>query len=557
MKNKQNLLRNLFFIFIVIIQIALCIYYVNTKHNLYIDEIWTFNLSNNYFNPFVDSNREYMNQWIDSKALLQSLTVRPGEEFSYDSVFYNQARDVHPPLYYIIIHTICSFYPEQFSIWFGIIPNLIFFISTQVILLRISDKLFSNKWLTILPCILYGFSWGAINTVIYIRMYMMLTFFCVLSFYIHLLLFEHYNTYKNLNKNYLLSIFIVTVLGFLTQYYYVIFAFFLSGFYYLWLYKNTEIKIAIKYATIVIGGIITGILIFPAFLQQLFRGYRGTEAARNLLKSNLEVRLEKFIEIINMDIFGNSLGLILVLFSLCCLIKLIQTFCEISINNSNRNFCINIKISNLNKFQENYTFEISKNNLVFCGIILFTTCIFLLIVKIAPFLDNRYIYMLYPFLSLILIKSYVLWFGHITRNKIISFIMLFIIISSNFNMYNSNNIKFSFAWKNTKEIEQIINTNYPNINSIVISGNNNWYPSVSQLLLFSKTKQTLIINQNDCDKLNKFLQPFINKNNAVIIYITNNVKNEKAIIKNITLQSPYKSFKKLDSNHGNTYLFTK
>ncbi len=557
MKNKQNILRTLFFIFIVSIQIAVCIHYVNTKHNLFIDEIWTFNLSNSYFNPFLDSNKEYMNHWIDSKSLFQSLTVRPGEEFSYDSVFYNQAKDVHPPLYYMLIHTICSFYPEQFSIWFGVIPNLIFFIATQVILLKTSDKLFNNKWISILPCLLYGFSWGAINTVIYIRMYMMLTFFCVLSFYMHLLLFEYYTTNKNLNKNYLLSIFIITILGFLTQYYYIIFAFFLSVFYYLWLHKNTEKKFAVKYATIVIGGIITGILIFPAFLQQLFRGYRGTEAARNLLKSNLEVRLEKFIEIINMDIFGNSLGLILVLFSLCCLIKLIQTFCEISINNSNRNFCINIKMSNLNKFQENYTFEISKNNLVFCGIILFTTCIFLLIVKIAPFLENRYIYMLYPFLSLILIKSYVLWFGHITRNKIISFIMLFIIISSSFNMYNSNNIKFSFAWKNTKEIEQIINTNYPNINSIVISGNNNWHPSVSQLLLFNKTKQTLIINQNDCDKLKKFLQPFINKNNAVIIYITYNVKNEKAIIKNITLQSPYKSFKKLDSNHGNTYLFTK
>ena len=152
MQNKQALLRNIIFIFIVAVQIAICIHYAKYKTNLFVDEIWTFNLANNYYSPFIGSAAEYMNRWIDSKFWLQVLSVQPGEEFSYGSVFYNQAQDVHPPLYYMIIHTVCSFFPQQFSIWFGVVPNLFFFIGTQIILIKISNKLFEDKWIAILPC---------------------------------------------------------------------------------------------------------------------------------------------------------------------------------------------------------------------------------------------------------------------------------------------------------------------------------------------------------------------------------------------------------------------
>lgn len=226
MKNRQTLLRNLLFLLIVAVQIAVCVHYAKYKTNIFMDEIWTFNLANSYYNPFLGSAAEYMNRWIDSKFWLQALSVQPGEEFCYGSVFYNQAQDVHPPLYYMVIHTVCSLFPQKFSIWFGIIPNIVFFVATQFILLKISDKLFDSKWIALLASVIYGFSWGAINSVIYIRMYMMLTFFGILSFWVHLLLFEYYNKYKKLKINYLAAIFIITIFGFLTQYYYVIFAFF-------------------------------------------------------------------------------------------------------------------------------------------------------------------------------------------------------------------------------------------------------------------------------------------------------------------------------------------
>ena len=47
------------------------------------------------------------------------LTVNKGEEFKLGSVIYNQTHDSHPPLFYLVLHLISSFFPGEFSKWFG------------------------------------------------------------------------------------------------------------------------------------------------------------------------------------------------------------------------------------------------------------------------------------------------------------------------------------------------------------------------------------------------------------------------------------------------------
>lgn len=553
MKNK---LRGIFFLSVIVIQIAFCVYYATFKTNLFMDEFYSFNLANSYYEPFLGRAVEYMNRWIDSETWLQKLMVQQGREFSYDSVFYNQAKDVHPPLYYVIIHTICSFFPNQFSIWFGIVPNIIFFIGTQIFLLKISDKLFDNKWIAVLVCILYGFSWGAINTVIYIRMYMMLTFFGVLSFWVHLLLFDYYNKYKQLKGSYLAAIFVITICGFLTQYYYAIFAFFLSGIFSIWLLKDLERKLFAKYAATASGAIITSIVIFPAFLQQLFGGYRGKEAIKNLSQTDIWNRLKTYINIIDTDLFGNLLIFIAGLLIIYFIVKLVCSILVISIKSQEKKYILNIQFNKVWKIQTNYTFEYSIRSFVFLGIILFLTCTFLVIVKIVPYLNNRYIFMLYPFVSIILVKIYYKYFYNTQRIKYSIFIVIFLLIVSCINVYSPNNIKDSNVWKNSKQIERIIEEKYPNINVVLISGSNSWFPANSQLYQYSKTNQTLIINQKDCKKLKSFIKGHTG-NKAIIVYIGKNVKNEKDIINTFAKLTPYKHFNKIDSNTGKTYLFTK
>ena len=41
--------------------------------------------------------------------------------------------DVHPPLFYIVLHTICSCFSGSFSKWFGIIPNIFYYGITTIL----------------------------------------------------------------------------------------------------------------------------------------------------------------------------------------------------------------------------------------------------------------------------------------------------------------------------------------------------------------------------------------------------------------------------------------
>ena len=55
---------------------------------------------------------------------------------------------------------------------------------------RLSKKLLGDNKLSLLPPLLYGFSVGGLSTAVYIRMYMMLTFWGILFPYLAVLLLE-------------------------------------------------------------------------------------------------------------------------------------------------------------------------------------------------------------------------------------------------------------------------------------------------------------------------------------------------------------------------------
>ena len=118
-----------YFLLIILVQLAVILFFTCERQNLYIDEIWTFNTANHYYFPFLLQNNEsYLNTWLSASFWANSIVADPNHTFSYGSVFYNMSLDHHPPLYFAIIHTVCSLFPGVFSRWFGIVPNLLFFV---------------------------------------------------------------------------------------------------------------------------------------------------------------------------------------------------------------------------------------------------------------------------------------------------------------------------------------------------------------------------------------------------------------------------------------------
>ena len=86
----------------------------------------------------------------------------------------------------MVLHAISSCFPGQFSKWFGLIPNLLYYAVTIIFLYKIGKLIKKDKYFAFFPVLFFGFSIAAVNMVTYIRMYMLLTMWCTIFAYEHL-----------------------------------------------------------------------------------------------------------------------------------------------------------------------------------------------------------------------------------------------------------------------------------------------------------------------------------------------------------------------------------
>ena len=215
---------------------------------------------------------DFSSVWRTPEDATEYLQIDNFEEaIDFVSVYWNTAKDVHPPLFYFAIHIMSILFWGHFSKYIGFLLNLIFFYGTIYILRKIFI-LINKKHLSIPNLILYGGSIGAISTVMFQRMYMMLTFFTVLFLYVNLKIY--YNNFE-LTKKLKRELVIVTILGFLTQYNFCFYAAFLAitmiGIM-IFTKKRKEIG---SYIFQFVKSAIIGVLIFIPSIYHIFFSYRG------------------------------------------------------------------------------------------------------------------------------------------------------------------------------------------------------------------------------------------------------------------------------------------
>lgn len=265
-------------IFIIFFQIAWTFYsFTFQKQGWHSDEIWSYGLANSYYQPHIyldknisqyDEAPEYIinhNEWTDSSIYKDYLVVNDGEQFSYDSVYYNQTKDVHPPLSYMLLHTVCSFFPNTFSFYFAFILNCLYMVVIQIFLFKLSRALTNNIDAALLVCLFYGASVGALDTVIYLRQYALLTMFGVMFTYYNVKLKQ--SDYTKL-KLYLPAIFLTSLGGFLTQYTFLAYAGALTACFCVYLLCRKEIKKMFIYGFTMVSSVLGLIIIFPTFIKQ-------------------------------------------------------------------------------------------------------------------------------------------------------------------------------------------------------------------------------------------------------------------------------------------------
>ncbi|MBQ3104234.1 MAG: hypothetical protein IJC59_00005, partial [Lachnospiraceae bacterium] len=147
---------------------------------------------------------------------------------------------------------------------------------------------------------------GVISGITFIRMYMLLTVWCMAVVLWHILRFEKE---LFLTPGAAAGLMVLVFLGFLTHYYFAVFLFFAAAFTCLWLWwGKKQLKTALYYAITVCTGMGLAVLYYPSCLGHIFRGYRGTEAAGAFFDlSNTLLRLDFFTRLMDRSVFGGTL----------------------------------------------------------------------------------------------------------------------------------------------------------------------------------------------------------------------------------------------------------
>ena len=234
---KCKVIENLIITAVIIISL---LWIGSIKYGFHIDEIWTFHLANYQYNDTLGianfdivDGRSYTGETLWDNYM----TVQPEHRFDYKNVWVNQAADVHPPLYYCLIHTICSFFPNQCEAWMGLILNVLL---AAVIFWQVRwmfERFLKDEKCSNIISFIFMFSVGFINAISFFRMYVLLMVWTNALVILLLDDCDRNNSWKFYGKLYL-----IIFGGMMTQYYYSIFTCFICAIYavYVWKDKNYQ-----------------------------------------------------------------------------------------------------------------------------------------------------------------------------------------------------------------------------------------------------------------------------------------------------------------------------
>ena len=248
-----------------VIVTAVCLLFSFRKSGMFIDEIYTYGLSNSSYAPYITDIKggNALGQVITRQELFDYVAVTEGEGFDFGSVYYNQAMDVHPPLYYWIFHAVSSLFPGSFSKWTGLALDYVIYMLALLCLYKLVKELFGSRDIACAAVILYGLSLLGLSTMLMIRMYVLLTMLSLLLAWLIARLLRDF-------KPRLCPLVGLTVLaGLMTQYYFVFYAFFLCAAYVLCVLVKKEYKKLLWFVPWALGGALCLLLAFPDCINQL------------------------------------------------------------------------------------------------------------------------------------------------------------------------------------------------------------------------------------------------------------------------------------------------
>lgn len=512
MKTEKINIQNIIIIFIVIAICGIIFIYQTQKVGFHEDEVYSIASSVNPKNglmiayDYIDSSTTTdVPEWKTKEFVTNYMTLTPNNYLNLVSIYTNQAMDNHPPVFYTLVHFACILFAGQFTKYSVFLVNIIAFIISCFVLKKTLEIL-KKENLVIPTLIFYGLSMGTISMVIYQRMYMLLNLFIMLYFYYSLKIYK--NDFK-IDKKMVYTLGTVTILGFLTQYFFSIYAFLIFVMMLIKMKKDNNTGNMKKFFVMHVVYAAIGILLFVPCINHLLFSGRGIS---NLGNTGYFEHFWKYIQHLAYAFSINT-----------NIIVIIITFAI---------FFAGII----------YLYKKSNDKFTVLLTIVPSVIYFIIAVQMTSFQELRYIMTVIPFIAIVLfmILDEVIKVKY--KNTILAVFSVALVTIG---------IVFSgprFLYKNYEKCIEIAKENSDKSFVYVYDNFFNHIQSAPEMMIYQKT---LIINETRDEMKYVINDEELNKEDSYILCIKSYLNNEE-IIDQIKNNTEFKNIQKLYSSEGIT-----
>jgi len=146
---------------LAILLFVILIAFGSSKAGFFVDEYFSFLNANLSPDELTAINASGVNTYSGRELINMCLISDKEERFDYQEVWKNQEADTHPPLYYAIVHTVCSFtmtHLDMMTIGIGI--NIVIALLTYFVLVKLVTLFVEKKSTAAIYAFLYSVSFS-------------------------------------------------------------------------------------------------------------------------------------------------------------------------------------------------------------------------------------------------------------------------------------------------------------------------------------------------------------------------------------------------------------
>lgn len=290
-------------LFILLLGLALRMFLVWKQENAHVDNFWSFQIAAGNWGKGLPEDK-----WLHYGDFFRSFFVSRSSSTNYQLVKESSAKDVHPPLYYYVLHWVMALNYGQPHINLIYILGFIFYSISFILLYKLSFLILKSYPKVLFTLLLFSISFGTLSGFLAFRMYMLQTPLILGLMYLFFLQKEK----KALNIYSYIAFGVLVFLASYTNYNSLIAIFLLSlviAFHYWFVDKNlARIK---RYFYTLGATAIFYIAVFPDVFRQISVGVDSRSSITGLLFGDWN-KLVEAGELIQSQLFYGVLFIVLI-----------------------------------------------------------------------------------------------------------------------------------------------------------------------------------------------------------------------------------------------------